>query len=440
MGRESHLIASTPNRGLRPAGTPGQRDHGLLTRILHVHLSEAHGRLFAEPVPSPDGRATDWYVEDDVAVARLEELPVERQAGLRARLGSLQADILRLADELEATGRPEQRIQAEMLRIALEVPDPAERYVRQVGDAPVLIGWGLVSDVPDPPTGVLTTWIRAKAAQPAGVGETAPAPSETPSPSTGMMSAPAVEAAAATQRRFWWASPLLWLLFALLTLWVSWLMLIGCELSLPLGMRLPWTDRCTAVAGSAPDLRHEVEAQRVLETEIAELEREVARQRALCRAGGETPRRQASAADEEAPNGEQAGLEERLEREHARSGAVQVSLIWDSLADLDLAVVCPSGERISFEQRVACGGELQVDMNAREPSSPEPVEHVIWAEGAAKPGSYRVEVTVFRPDPDTRAEIPYEVHVKRGDEDEVHRGSIASSPRRPASVTTFNLR
>ena len=85
---------------------------------------------------------------------------------------------------------------------------------------------------------------------------------------------------------------------------------------------------------------------------------------------------------------------ERLGREGAASGEVQVSLIWFNKNDLDLSVVCPSGERISFDNKISnCGGRLDIDMNETG-NSEEPVENVFWEKDAPK-GRYRVFVEHF---------------------------------------------
>jgi uncharacterized protein YfaP (DUF2135 family) len=50
--------------------------------------------------------------------------------------------------------------------------------------------------------------------------------------------------------------------------------------------------------------------------------------------------------------------------------------------DLDLHVVEPSGEEISFSHRKsASGGELDVDMNAGSQRNDKPVENIYWPKG-----------------------------------------------------------
>jgi hypothetical protein len=83
---------------------------------------------------------------------------------------------------------------------------------------------------------------------------------------------------------------------------------------------------------------------------------------------------------------------ERLAREGAKTGDVQISLIWNNFNDLDLHVVCPSGERIFFDNRNSkCGGELDVDMNVK-PASRKPVENVYWPEDKAPRGTYKIYI------------------------------------------------
>ena len=88
-------------------------------------------------------------------------------------------------------------------------------------------------------------------------------------------------------------------------------------------------------------------------------------------------------------------LDQRLEREGGKTGAVQISLAWDDYNDLDLHLFCPSGERIYFNNKESeCGGELDVDMNVK-PVSNNAVENVVWTKNPPK-GTYKVGVHFYK--------------------------------------------
>ena len=134
-----------------------------------------------------------------------------------------------------------------------------------------------------------------------------------------------------------------------------------------------------------------VEEQRIAEVELAKQQEEMESRRAAENAMSE--------------------LQERLEREGARSGDVQVSLMWNNYNDLDLHVVCPSGERIHGGNKIsACGGELDVDANVR-PETKKPVENVVWDDDTAQAGEYQVYVHHYKKHNKRRAKDPTKFQV-----------------------------
>lgn len=82
----------------------------------------------------------------------------------------------------------------------------------------------------------------------------------------------------------------------------------------------------------------------------------------------------------------------RLHEAGAGLGEVAVSLMWDNndstRNDLDLHVVCPSGEVIMYSHKQStCGGFLDVD---RQQAANEPIENIVFSR--APSGSYKVMV------------------------------------------------
>jgi hypothetical protein len=94
--------------------------------------------------------------------------------------------------------------------------------------------------------------------------------------------------------------------------------------------------------------------------------------------------------------GDEGEFDNRLGREHAKSGDIQISLLWNGLDDLDLHVITPAGHHIFFGTPTAeAGGRLDVDMNAGEKVSTRPVENVFWPTHSAPKGRYKIYVHHF---------------------------------------------
>lgn len=118
-------------------------------------------------------------------------------------------------------------------------------------------------------------------------------------------------------------------------------------------------------------------------------------------------------------------FDERIEREGAMTGSVQVTLLWDNHNDLDLHVFCASGERIYFNNRTSeCGGELDIDMNIK-PSSRKPIENVFW-KYMPPDGEYRICIHHYARHRRWKTKDPtkFSVRVQIGDEVNEYNGSL----------------
>lgn len=75
------------------------------------------------------------------------------------------------------------------------------------------------------------------------------------------------------------------------------------------------------------------------------------------------------------------------------TGDVQVSLSWNTTADVDLHVIDPAGEEILWDHRGSLsGGQLDLDSNAACFTDGPRNENITWPVGHAPAGTYRVLV------------------------------------------------
>lgn len=139
----------------------------------------------------------------------------------------------------------------------------------------------------------------------------------------------------------------------------------------------------------------------------------------------------------EPPPRQQDEFDRRLQREGAGTDAdLLVTLTWEGDADLDLHILCPSGERLYFGNTAACGGRLDVDMNAGgSRMSMEPVENVQFNNPA--PGPYRIEVDNFNPRSAGNRAVPYQVRIVHNGRVEIYEGAVA--PGRPQTIQTVRV-
>lgn len=134
----------------------------------------------------------------------------------------------------------------------------------------------------------------------------------------------------------------------------------------------------------------------------------------------------------------------RLRTAGAKSGALQVSIAWNTTDDIDLHVQVEAADGrwsdISWMNRCSAdGGVLDVDMNAGPPRlTAGPVENVFWPFGRPPIGRITVGVHHFHSWSGQRR-VPVTVVVKLADEPPREFHVVAVSGVGPQRVTTFTV-
>lgn len=378
------LIATTSTHGLQPLGSAAQRSYELVSGALRDRFGPEHAALLAEPVAARHGDSIDWYAPGPGTPVALADLTEEEQVALRERLATLVSEIDAEAVRLTQSEAPEDQRLGEALAHAVELP--GEEMIHALRDAdgtlhPVLVHWGWVRDEQRVVRGVLTGMVpRRTAPSPAAGGPGALA-------AAGSVAATHVSdgnAGRAVRVWPWWLLILLgWLALAVALAWIVALLIAPCGLS---------HGRLIFCPAPEPEIAPETTEARVVEDEIARLERELALLARSCQPTVPLSLPEdISPAPQDDAEAARADAGRRVEARGALRGDLNFTLEWGTLDDLDLYVTCPSGEMVYYGRRSACNGEYDLDANVRRSTAiPDPVENIVF-DGPA-PGPYKVLV------------------------------------------------
>jgi hypothetical protein len=349
-------IATTSTRDLQPLGTGGQLTidaAGVLFALLTRELTPGHAALFAEPHANSERGEVDWYAEGTGPAEPLSRLPPEQAARVQAELDRLSSDIRALVARLHDATRESDRFLAEILDRALRLPNADS--VRSRNGRPVLVGWG--HEVIGPLQGPVPVLGRARQAPPP---ITILPPPISPSPAGRLL--------------WWWLAALL---ASLVLLGIAgWLLLIPPTVAGPGVCRTADDDLDALSAWRNADAQNAT-----LRAQFAGLVDNAGRRRLQC-----PPVARVVAPPVDSSRAAQRG---------GHSGKLQIILAWDDRNDLDLHVFCPDTVHLFFQNRQACGGELDVDANADAPqATTTPVENMFWPD--PQPGTYRVVVDPYK--------------------------------------------
>ena len=108
------------------------------------------------------------------------------------------------------------------------------------------------------------------------------------------------------------------------------------------------------------------------------------------------------------------------------AGDVQVTVAWDTDADVDLHVVDPAGVEIYWANRLSpSGGQLDLDSNAACSTDNVRNENITWSVGTAPQGDYTVRVDYWSACGAVRTEYTVLIHSEGNTE--IHRGIFTGS-------------
>ncbi|MDR3519059.1 MAG: hypothetical protein P4M00_24945 [Azospirillaceae bacterium] len=411
-------IATTRAQDLQPLGTAGQTAvtaWTALSSLLERALSSDHAALLAEPVTNPVNGEIDWYADGTGEAVPLPDLGPEIRAVCRAQWQKMRGDILGLADRMRASRDEGERVYADMLGIAITVPD--ESFVRVRNGRLVLVAWGHLRAGQSREAAPVE--LRAETRRPGGPMTILPPPT---------LAGPRGPGAA------WVLATVLATLLlaaAAFTVWrdpFGWYRLEAAACHLAPG-ELDLRDRLRAEEARGDSLREQ----------RARLTQDAGDRRLQC-PPAPLPAPIPAPVPAPTPVPPRSADANRASEHGAQGGKVQIILAWDDINDLDLYVRCPNGhELIYYKHRTACGGTLDVDANGdARTATTTPVENVYFPE-PPPPGRYVVLVDPFAMRPGAGATSAFRLTIRReGQPDQVIRGT-ARLDQHLREVTTLEV-
>lgn len=423
--------------GLREAGSFGRPLYALypqLRVVLENELGPDFASLFAEPVVAEQGNRIDWYTQGTGEAVALTSLPAGERAAVHGRLLAAYEQMETLAERYSAAGEAGKAQLGNALKAALT--PPADRNIFLVDGRPVVSFWGFFQDQNWGAPRDLAGW-RERCRQ-QSLSRPAAAPGPAPAVSAPLLAAAESTVASAAPPPpadrtlfvvvgsiFFWSVFGLALLLALLAVLFG-RSLTGADATIPAGSPPPSAD--TALAQARDE-------GATLRARLDRLQLELAERRARCAASPPaTPVVPAAPRPEERQE-----FEQRLAEAGAQRGEITATLLWNNRNDLDLVITCPDGALLYYGNPSACGGQLDVDRNAGETLTAEPVENIFWPGGQAPAGVYKVAVKYYaRRDPTLPPATAFQVRLLKDGQEQLFKGT-ATTPDELQTVTTFKV-
>ena len=104
---------------------------------------------------------------------------------------------------------------------------------------------------------------------------------------------------------------------------------------------------------------------------------------------------------------------------------MRFTLTWNTDADIDLHLDTPCGKTISYKNKKACGGQLDVDDRCgHHQGAPGGPENIYWEDLSAPPGVYSLYVRYYNECGGSSGPTQYKVQIQHGSTSTVRTGLL----------------